>query len=174
MCSLHIAGFSIVPTDFGQSNLDRRTRTCLGYLQACCGSTVIPNAFVLDCSSVMEDDTDATRHVLTEGKNSKQDWIGRGQNFMDCRLFDLAAQCYRTANDPVRFTVATAYGTAMTVNANKAVMKPADTRQARYLVSLAIHHALSSTNTGQRCLCLSAYCMFAMTKHLCVAPVIAG
>lgn len=63
----------------------------------------------------MEEKTDTSRYVLTQGKNSGKDWVARGQNFMDNRLYDLAAHCYQVAEDAMRFAVATAIGRYMVV-----------------------------------------------------------
>lgn len=82
----------------------------------------------------MEDHTDDSRYVLTQGKNSSEDWIARGQNFMDSRLYDLAAHCYKVAQDPVRFTVATAYASVMLVKSKQAVLTQAQMRQEHFRV----------------------------------------
>ena len=82
----------------------------------------------------MEDHTDDSRYVLTQGKNSSEDWIARGQNFMDSRLYDLAAHCYKVAQDPVRFTVATAYASVMLVKSKQAVLSQAQIRQEHFRV----------------------------------------
>ena len=91
---------------------------------------------VSGCRSVMEDHTDDSRYVLTQGKNSSADWIARSQNFMDSRLYDLAAHCYKVAQDPVRFTVATAYASVMAVKSKQAVLTQAQIRQEHFRVSL--------------------------------------
>ena len=82
----------------------------------------------------MEDHTDDSRYVLTQGKNSSEDWVARGQNFMDSRLYDLAAHCYKVAHDPVRFTVATAYASVLAVTSKKAVLTQAQIRQEHFRV----------------------------------------
>ena len=71
------------------------------------------------CRSVMEEHSDDSRYVLTQGKNTPEDWVQRGNNFMDCRLFELAAHCYKVAKDSVRFTVANAYASALDVEKNR-------------------------------------------------------
>ena len=83
----------------------------------------------------MEDHTDDSRYVLTQGKNSAEDWIGRGQNFMDSRLYELAAHCYKVAQDPVRFTVATAYASVMAVRSKGFGLSTAQVRQEHFRVS---------------------------------------
>ena len=83
----------------------------------------------------MEEKTDDSRYVLTQGKNSSEDWVARGQNFMDSRLYDLAAHCYKVAQDPVRFTVATAYAKVMAVKSQQATLTPTQTRQEHFKVS---------------------------------------
>ena len=88
----------------------------------------------IDCRSVMEDHTDDSRYVLTQGKNSSEDWVARGQNFMDSRLHDLAAHCYKVAQDPVRFTVATAYASVMAVKSKQAALTQAQIRQEHFRV----------------------------------------
>ena len=97
---------------------------CFEVVHAMVQGSMIPQS-VLDCSSVMEDDCDQSRHVLTQGKNSREDWIARGNSFMDSRLFDLAAHCFQVARDAVRFTVALAYASYMNVKSNQAALKPA-------------------------------------------------
>ena len=82
----------------------------------------------------MEDHTDDSRYVLTQGKNSSEDWVARGQNFMDSCLYDLAAHCYKVAHDPVRFTVATAYASVLAVTSKKAVLTQAQIRQEHFRV----------------------------------------
>lgn len=82
----------------------------------------------------MEDHTDDSRYVLTQGKNSSEDWVARGQDFMDSRLYDLAAHCYNVAQDPVRFTVATAYGSVMAVRSKQASLTRAQIRQEHFRV----------------------------------------
>lgn len=88
---------------------------------------------VVSCRSVMEDHTDDSRYVLTQGKNSSKDWVARGANFMDNRLYDLAAHCYKVAEDAVRFTVATAFGKYMAVKGKKASM-PSEYKQESFKV----------------------------------------
>ena len=84
----------------------------------------------------MEEKTDDSRYVLTQGKNSSQDWIARGQNFMDSRLYDLAAHCYKVAQDPIRFTVASAYGSVQAVR-SQTNLTPAQRQQELFSVSPA-------------------------------------
>lgn len=95
----------------------------------------------------MEDHTDDSRYVLTQGKNSSADWIARGQNFMDSRLYDLAAHCYKVAQDPVRFTVATAYASVMAVKSKQAVLTQAQIRQEHFRVC-AFHLILCTNNAA--------------------------
>ena len=83
----------------------------------------------------MEEKTDDSRYVLTQGKNSSQDWIARGQNFMDSRLYDLAAHCYKVAQDPIHFTVATAYASAMVVRGKQADVPRSQTMQEYFRVT---------------------------------------
>ena len=40
----------------------------------------------MSCSSVMEDNTEDSKYVLTQGKNNPEDWFARGANFMDNKL----------------------------------------------------------------------------------------
>lgn len=87
----------------------------------------------------MEDAADGSRHVLTNGKNRPEDWAARGHNFMDSRLYDLAAHCYRMAKDPVRFTVATADGSVMALDSKQSAMKPAQISQDQFNVSHAVY-----------------------------------
>lgn len=89
---------------------------------------------VLPRRSVMDDDCDQSRHVLTQGKNSREDWIARGNSFMDTRLFDLAAHCFKVAQDAVRFTVALAYASYMVVKSNQAALQPAQLNEALFKV----------------------------------------
>lgn len=86
----------------------------------------------------MEDHTDDSRYVLTQGKNSSEDWVARGQNFMDSRLYDLAAHCYKVAQDPVRFTVATAYASVMAVKSKQGVLTQSQIRQEHFRVRLGV------------------------------------
>ena len=56
----------------------------------------------------MEDNSDDGRYVLPQGKTSPEDWIQRGNIFMDKNCHDLAAHCFTVAKDPVRRTFAAA------------------------------------------------------------------
>ena len=83
----------------------------------------------------MEDHTDDSRYVLTQGKNSSQDWVARGYNFMDNRLYDLAAHCFKVAEDGVRFTVATAFGKYLALKSKKSNLTPTESMQETFKVS---------------------------------------
>ncbi|KAL0051259.1 hypothetical protein WJX82_004398 [Trebouxia sp. C0006] len=84
--------------------------------------------------SVMEDHTDDSRYVLTQGKNSSQDWVARGYNFMDNRLYDLAAHCFKVAEDAVRFTVATAFGKYLALKSKKSNVPPTESMQETFKI----------------------------------------
>jgi len=90
----------------------------------------------------MEDHTDDSRYVLTQGKNSSQDWVARGYNFMDNRLYDLAAHCFKVAEDAVRFTVATAFGKYLALKSKKSNVTPTESMQETFKVSLLILQVL--------------------------------
>ena len=83
----------------------------------------------------MEEHTDASRYVLTQGKNSSQDWVARGYNFMDNRLYDLAAHCFKVAEDGVRFTVATAFGKYLALKSKKSNVTSTESMQETFKVS---------------------------------------
>jgi len=91
------------------------------------------------CSSVMEDNTEDSKYVLTQGKNNPEDWVARGANFMDNKLYDHAAHCYRVAEDDVRRTVALAYARFSSLVRKKSRMTPSEYRleyrQATFKVS---------------------------------------
>ncbi|DBA81851.1 TPA: hypothetical protein ACH3X1_007570 [Trebouxia sp. C0004] len=84
--------------------------------------------------SVMEDHTDDSRYVLTQGKNSSQDWVARGYNFMDNRLYDLAAHCFKVAEDGVRFTVATAFGNYLALKSKKSNVTSTESMQETFKI----------------------------------------
>ena len=83
---------------------------------------------MMSCSSVMEDNTEDSKYVLTQGKNNPEDWVARGANFMDNKLYDHAAHCYRVAEDDVRRTVALAYARFSSLVRKKSRMTPAEYR----------------------------------------------
>ncbi len=83
----------------------------------------------------MEEHTDDSRYVLTQGKNSSQDWVARGYNFMDNRLHDLAAHCFKVAEDGVRFTVATAFGKYLALKSKKSNVTTTESMQETFKVS---------------------------------------
>ena len=90
----------------------------------------------------MEEKTDDSRYVLTQGKNSAKDWVARGANFMDNRLYDLAAHCYKVAEDAVRFTVATAIGRYMVIKGKKNGILPSEFRLECFKVSKLLQQQL--------------------------------
>lgn len=61
---------------------------------------------------------------------------------MDSRLYDLAAHCYKVAQDPIRFTVATAYGSAMAVRGKQATVPCSQTMQEYFRVTPPLRFAL--------------------------------
>ncbi len=76
----------------------------------------------------MEDNTEDSKYVLTQGKNNPEDWVARGANFMDNKLYDHAAHCYRVAGDDVRRTVALAYARFSALVRKKSRMTPSEYR----------------------------------------------
>ena len=61
----------------------------------------------------MEDQSDDGRYVLTQGKNSPEDWIQRGNVFLENRIYEHAAHCFSVAKDSIRYTFATAVATGL-------------------------------------------------------------
>ncbi|KAA6421340.1 MAG: hypothetical protein FRX49_08618 [Trebouxia sp. A1-2] len=93
-------------------------------------------------SSVMEDNTEDSKYVLTQGKNNPEDWVARGANFMDNKLYDHAAHCYRVAEDDVRRTVALAYARFSSLVRKKSRMTPAEYRLEYRQETFKIGHEL--------------------------------
>ncbi|DBB04235.1 TPA: hypothetical protein ACH3X1_013259 [Trebouxia sp. C0004] len=93
-------------------------------------------------SSVMEDNTEDSKYVLTQGKNNPEDWVARGANFMDNKLYDHAAHCYRVAEDDVRQTVALAYGHFSSLVRKKSSMTPSEYRLEYRQETFKIGHEL--------------------------------
>lgn len=125
----------------------------------CHGKEWLNPRVVFDCRSVMEDSADESRHVLTQGKTGKEDWIARGNSFLETRLFDLAAHCFKVAKDAVRFSVATAFARLTIVRSKQfskqSALKPAQLSQELFRVSHAVRVVKE---------CYSVFCMLAMTK----------
>lgn len=83
---------------------------------------------VVLCSSVMEDQTEGSKYVLTQNMNTAEDWVARGANFMDNKLYDHAAHCYNVAGDAARFTAASAYAHLSSLMRKRSRMTPSEYR----------------------------------------------